>query len=831
MGNGDFLLKGDFYMKKTIQTKKSNEKTKPVLNKIKSNIKNDFLNSIFSEEAFAKSCIGVWRIDYFKHSRKSDNPSKMYLDKYLSDLLEIENTDIMSPEEVYQNFFSHISDENLVIFKEAYRKLLLGDNIELSVFLTTGSGKNINLRINGRKKDNIEDCIRFEGVCRDMTNLLVVRNNSERTVFFTEVANVLSEIYDIVFYVDLKTNNYYEYNTNDLLNKSRPIFSGKDFFKESEMILKETCHPDDLNVMFAFTQKEYIVNNLKNGKLSSPVYRVKNIKDESSFNHCRMKVVKAQTDAHHLIICFENAEEEIRNQERDMAVIASLSDDFGCIVYVDLSTYEEIHYRLDPVFEKQIPGWHDINNFEVRLNTMANNVVHPEDRDVFLNTTQKEKVLDELSSQKSVSTDFRLIIGGEIIYYRAKFVKDDRSENHIIAGFKNIDREKRKELAAIQKAEAANRAKTVFLSNMSHDIRTPLNAITGFIELAIRNIDNPEKTLDYLKKAQLSNRHMIDIINNILDMSKIESGKISLEESRQDIMLYGNDILPMLTNLAENKKINFRFSFGNIRNRYLYFDNLKLNKAIINVISNAIKYTDEGGTVKLTILEEDTEFDDHGIFDFIIEDTGCGMSSSFISKAFDSFTREKASVGKEPGTGLGLAITKNLIELMGGSITVTSQLDIGSKFTISVPLKFDKDANVNFENFEEIPDPDYFQGKRILVAEDNDLNREILTSILEDAGMNIDEAVNGLEAVNLIQKKGTGYYDCILMDIQMPEMDGYTATKEIRKLHTDKRIPIIALSANAFDEDRKRSFESDMDDHQAKPIIVPKLLACMKKYI
>ena len=809
-------------MEKTIEI------TKP---KIKNNSKDSFFNSVFSEESVVKSCIGIWRIDYYKNSTDSNNTSKLYLDKYLSNLFEMSDTDSMTPEETYKAFFSGFSEENTVIFKEAYRKLILGNNIEISISTVTKTGKNIDLRITGRKKDDLGTGIRFEGVCRNTTNLQVLRNNIENSHFFTEVANVLCEIYDIVFYVDLETENYLEYNTNDLLNNTTPVFSGKEFFKESELILKETCHPDDIDTMFNFTQKEFIINTLKNGKLSSPVYRVKNIDNDSSYTHCRMKVVKAQTDTHHLIICFENADEEIRNQERDMAVIASLSDDFGCIVYVDLSSYEEIRYRLDPVFENQIPEWRKINNFSVRLNTMINSVVHPEDRDYFFTSTRKEKILDELNSQKSFSIDFRLIINNEIVYYRAKFVKDDSSQNHIIAGFKNIDREKRKELAAIQKAEAASRAKTVFLSNMSHDIRTPINAITGFIELAIRNIDDPEKTLDYLKKAQLSNRHMIDIINNILDMSKIESGKISLEETKQDIMLYGNDILPMLTNLAENKRINFKFSFGYIRNRYVVFDILKLNKAIINVISNAIKYTDEGGTVKLTIFEEETDFEDHGIYKFIIEDTGCGMSSSFISKAFDSFTREKASVGKEPGTGLGLAITKNLVELMGGTISVTSQLDIGSKFTISIPMKYNEDAGFSYEDFEEIPEPDYFEGKRILVVEDNELNREILTSILEDAGMKIDEAVNGLDAVNMVQKKGTGYYDCILMDIQMPEMDGYTATKEIRKLHSDKRIPIIALSANAFDEDRKKSFESDMDDHQAKPIIVPKLLACMKKYI
>ncbi len=808
-------------MEKTIKI------TKP---KIKNNYGKDFFNSVFSEESVVKSCIGIWRIDYFKSDDGENNISRMYLDKYLSNLFEMPDNDNMTPEETYKTFFSNLSEEKMIVFKEAYRKLILGNNIEISISTATKSGKNIDLRITGRKKDDLGKGIRFEGICRNTTNLQVVRNEFENSQFFAEVANVLSEIYDIVFYVDMETNSYLEYNTNDLLNNAAPVFSGKDFFSESELILKETCHPEDLDTMFNFTQKDFIINNLKNGKLSSPVFRVKKIDNDSAYNHCRMKIVKSQTDTHHLIICFENAEEEIRNQERDMAVIASLSDDFGCIVYVDLSTCEEIHYRLDPVFETQIPNWHKISNFMERLNTMID-IVHPEDKEYFIASTQKERVLEELKSQKSVSVDFRIIINNEIIYYRAKFVNDDSSENHVIAGFKNIDREKRKELAAIQKAEAANRAKTVFLSNMSHDIRTPINAITGFIELAIRNIDNPEKTLDYLKKAQLSNRHMIDIINNILDMSKIESGKISLEETKQDIMLYGNDILPMLTNLAENKRINFRFSFGHIRNRYVVFDILKLNKAIINVISNAIKYTDEGGTVKLTIFEEETDFEDHGIYNFIIEDTGCGMSSSFISKAFDSFTREKATVGKEPGTGLGLAITKNLIELMGGTISVTSQIDIGSKFVISVPMKYNEDANFNYDSFEEIPDPGYFDGKRILVVEDNNLNREILTSILEDAGMKIDEAINGLEAVNMVQKKGTGYYDCILMDIQMPEMDGYSATKEIRKLHSDKRIPIIALSANAFDEDRKKSFESDMDDHQAKPIIVPKLLACMKKYI
>lgn len=517
-----------------------------------------------------------------------------------------------------------------------------------------------------------------------------------------------------------------------------------------------------------------------------------------------------------------------------MAVISGLSDDFGCVVYVDYETLSEVHYRFDPMFDEMVPGWSKIDNFGERLKVLVDTVVHPSDRESFCAATEPTKVLDMVDREHMYFVNFRLQVGGEDIYYQIKFVKDENFKNHVIAGFHSVDAETKREMANLEKAELANKAKSAFLFNMSHDIRTPLNAMIGFTDMAVKNIDDKAKALDCLGKSKLSSEHLLSLINDVLDMSRIESGKVELDLNPVNLDENGEDCVPMLRSLAEKKNVHFEFAHHDIQNRYVYVDFLRLNQVIINVVSNAVKYTPSGGSVTVDITQIPSEREGYGLYQIVIKDTGIGMSAEYQQHLFDEFSRERTStVSKQQGTGLGLAITKRIVDMMEGSIDVESKVGEGSKFTIRIPMRIQENPEaveqVRFAHSEQ--ESISFEGFKVLVVEDNELNLEISKDILESAGVVVESAEDGSIAVERLKEKGPDYYDCILMDIQMPVMDGFEATREIRKMFPDKRIPIIALSANAFDEDRRKSFEAGMDGHLAKPIVIAQLEDSLKKFL
>ena len=430
--------------------------------------------------------------------------------------------------------------------------------------------------------------------------------------------------------------------------------------------------------------------------------------------------------------------------------------------------------------------------------------------------------------------NFRLQLDDEDVYYQIKFVKDENFKNHVIAGFHSVDAETKREMANLEKAELANKAKSAFLFNMSHDIRTPLNAMLGFTDMAIKNIDDKPKALDCLKKSKLSSEHLLSLVNDVLDMSRIESGKVELDLNPVNIDENGDDYVPMLKSLAEKKNVGFRFVRHDIQNRYVYVDFLRLNQVLINIVSNAVKYTPSGGFVSVDITQIPSDREGYGLYEFVVNDTGIGMSKEYQTHLFDEFSRERTStVSKQQGTGLGLAISKRIIDMMEGSIEVESEVGKGSKFTIRIPMRLQENPEaveqVRFAHSEE--ETISFEGFKVLVVEDNELNLEISRDILESAGIVVESAEDGSVAVNRLKEKGPDYYDCILMDIQMPVMDGFEATRNIRQMFPDKRIPIIALSANAFDEDRSKSIEAGMDGHLAKPIVIAQLEDALKKFL
>ncbi len=366
----------------------------------------------------------------------------------------------------------------------------------------------------------------------------------------------------------------------------------------------------------------------------------------------------------------------------------------------------------------------------------------------------------------------------------------------------------------------ANKAKTTFLNNMSHDIRTPLNAITGFNHIAQNALGNDDaKVKDCLAKIGNASDVLLTIINDILEISRIEAGKITICEDNGNVESSFSDVEAMMLELAKTAGIELEFSFGEIDDKYVIYDAAHCGRVFTNLISNAIKYTPRGGKVQVHCEQTGRRNDGYGIYTYTFADNGIGMSEEFQKQLFQAFARERsATVSKIQGTGLGLALSKNLVELMGGTISCVSQQGVGSTFTVVLPFRIQEGQTGESEN-KAVDSTDILDGRNILLVDDNEMNREIANFILTQMGASVTEIEDGSVAVEMMKGADAGKFDLILMDIQMPVLDGYSATRQIRALDTEaSRIPIVAMTANAFEEDRQMAIASGMNGHVAKPI-------------
>ena len=395
--------------------------------------------------------------------------------------------------------------------------------------------------------------------------------------------------------------------------------------------------------------------------------------------------------------------------------------------------------------------------------------------------------------------------------------------------------------AALDAAENANHAKTIFLNNMSHDIRTPMNAIVNFTELAQISVDDKKKTSDYLSKISLSSKHMLSIINDVLDMSRIESGMVTIAEETINISSLIEDLKTIIQPAVEEKLQHFTVDISGIKNQIILTDKLRLNQLLLNILSNAVKFTNERGNISLKVSEEEVPAENKqpqtSMYEFRIKDDGIGMSREFQKIIFDSFTRERTStVSGIQGTGLGMAITKKIVDMLGGTIEVQSEEGQGSEFIVRIPCKISSEKNEQVEQsgqVKEAPVKADFSGKRVLLAEDNEMNQMIAVENLENVGFAVEVANDGLEAVEKVSANSAGYYDVILMDIQMPKMDGYEAARRIRAMPEPEKasVPIVAVTANAFGEDCEAALKAGMNKHLAKPYDIPQIIQTLYSLI
>ena len=403
---------------------------------------------------------------------------------------------------------------------------------------------------------------------------------------------------------------------------------------------------------------------------------------------------------------------------------------------------------------------------------------------------------------------------------------NDKEKARLELEEKNAELAKSREAlaCALDMAENANKAKTTVRNNMSHDIRTPMNAIVGFTALAQSYIDDKELVNDYLGKISLSSQHLLSLINDVLDMSRIESGKVVIENADVYIPDVINEVSSIIHGSISGKQQELTVDISGITNECVVTDKLRLNQVLLNILTNAVKFTPEHGKISFKATEKPVEEEGMTSFEFRIKDNGIGISEEFKESIFETFTRERTStVSGIQGTGLGMAITKNIVDMMGGTINVESEEGEGSEFIVVIPCAI---SDKVVDKPEKKDSWVKFEGKRILLAEDNELNQQIATAILEGAGFAVDIAQDGTQAVDMVKEHIAGYYDAVLMDIQMPYMDGYEATREIRALEDKAKasVLVIAVTANDFEEDRKNAIEAGMNGHLTKPYNVPQML-------
>ena len=513
-------------------------------------------------------------------------------------------------------------------------------------------------------------------------------------------------------------------------------------------------------------------------------------------------------------------------------IAQALAGDYLYIYIVDPDTEAFVEYSASGEYA-QLGVEKSGEDFFALSRRNMERVVCPEDLGRVLAVFNKETVLAILRRDGIFTMKYRLMLDGEPVYISMKAtLLEDEDGSHLIIGANNINAQmKREQEFQKRMAEAKTNAKNDFLANMSHDIRTPMNAIIGYTNIANSHLHDPEKIRESLEKIGSSSHFLLSLINDILDISKIESGKMRLNCAPCDLGAVFRRIEDITALQAQSKSLHITYDHEKVRHYQVSADELRLEQIIINIVSNAIKYTPEGRDVALIAEEEPSQTEGRNRYRFIIRDTGVGISEEYLPHLFESFSREQSTtINRVQGTGLGLAITAKIVELMDGTITVKSKVGEGSEFTVELELESLETQLPDDKAEDETID---LTGGRVLLVEDNEINAEIAALVLEQFGLAVDHAPNGQIGLSMVRDGAEGLYDAVLMDIQMPVMNGLEATRAIRALEGDycRTLPIIAMSANAFDEDVKACLEAGMNAHIAKPFNPEELGRMLQKYI
>lgn len=784
-----------------------------------------------------------------------------------------------------------------------------------------------------------------------------MKKQIERSIGFFDA---FSHIFVATYYVEFSSGTYSVFIRERTFEER---FNRDNKWESFDDYIRRFIHKDDQEKLFQASRIKTMRERLKKETRYSVVVRDLS---EEGWRWLRFEVNRG-IDHDHAAVSFMDVSEERETKIKleQMNIVKALSRDFTEVAQINLENNTSVAFKsrgemVD--YDSRIARKYD--------ETWANFIekyVYPEDREMLREKVSAPVLECALKEEDSQVIPFRVSLNGEILHCQTKYVMADGDRKYLIMGIRNADaevkaeEERRKTLQdALAAAEHANRAKTTFLNNMSHDIRTPMNAIIGFTALAAAHIDNKKQVADYLGKISVSSKHLLSLINDVLDMSRIESGKVKIEERNVRIPDVLHDLKTIIQSSVHAKQLELFIDAVDVVHEDVICDKLRLNQILLNLISNAVKFTKPGGTLSVRVIEKAGAPNGYANYVFHVKDSGIGMSKEFQKHIFEAFTREQTStVSGIQGTGLGMAITKNIVDMMGGTISVESEVGKGTEFTVCLQFRIggsqvrceqinrlvglyalvvDDDFNtcasvtrmlekigmhaewttsgkeavlrtqLAIENGHEfsayiidwvMPDmngietvrriraiigesrpiiiltaydwteieeearaagvtafcskplfmselrdallghietkeeetavPDgAFEGKKILLVEDNELNQEIAATILEEKGFVVDVAGDGTVAVEKMEAATANRYDIILMDIQMPRMDGYEATRRIRSMKDKANIPIYAMTANAFEEDRQKALDAGLNGHIAKPIDVGELTRILK---
>lgn len=548
-------------------------------------------------------------------------------------------------------------------------------------------------------------------------------------------------------------------------------------------------------------------------------------------------------------------------------ILDALLREYEIALMLDLSndTYEI--FKLTGRFSRSLSAMLR-DKFSITMLEIADGCIYSYDYDLFIGAVSLESLRTRLENEQFCSFVFRAITSRGPEYFRMRIIKAEEGMKAFV-GVSCIQDEMSRELqqrrlfeGALDRARSADSAKSTFLTNMSHDIRTPMNAIIGFTNIASTHLDDRERVRDALDKIRTSSNHLLSLINDVLDMSRIESGRITINEERCDLTKIVENIRGIMLPQVSGKDLEFSVDMETVSNPEVYCDETRVTQILLNLLSNAVKYTEPGGKISLTILQKTFPGGRRYCgYVFIVSDTGIGIGKDFINHVFEPFERETGRPGNNTyGSGLGMSIAKGIVDMMGGNIRVESEENVGTQFIVELefrpvngsgaqapsqepgketsgPGPAGSDDMAVFQDRENntarAGEVGWIEGRRLLLVEDNPLNREIAEEMLTEDGFKVESAENGRKAVQMIENADPWYYSAVLMDIQMPVMDGYEATKRIRSLSDRSRaqIPIIAMTANAFKEDRSRAAESGMDAYITKPVDVLTLRYVLRRVL